>query len=78
MKKLTTIVIVGAAVGAAIWFFNTAKGKEVLGSIKDTSNDLADKLKSQLNSIKETASGVVESGKQYVSSVNGKVQEAVS
>ena len=78
MKKLTTILIVGAVAGAAVWFFNTKKGKEVLDSIKDTSDDLAGKIKTGLNAIKDTTASVVNSGKDYVSSMNGKVQETVS
>jgi hypothetical protein len=78
MKKLTTILIVGAVAGAAVWFFNTKKGKEVLDSIKDTSDDLANKLKSGLNSVKDATASVVEKGKQYVTSANGKVQETAS
>ena len=78
MKKLTTILIVGAVAGAAVWFFNTKKGKEVLDSIKDTSDDLAGKLKSHLNTVKDATAGVVEKGKQYVNSMNSKVQEAAN
>lgn len=78
MKKLTTILIIGAVAGAAVWFFNTKKGKEVLDSIKDTSDDLAGKIKTGLNSVKDATAGIVEKGKQYVSSANGKVQETVS
>ncbi len=78
MKKLTTILIVGAVAGAAVWFFNTKKGKEVLNSIKDTSDDLAGKIKTGLNAIKDTTADVVNSSKQYVNKMNGKVQETVS
>lgn len=76
MKKLTTILIIGAAAGAAVWFFNTKKGKQVLGSIKDGSNELAGKLKSGLDSVKRTTAGVVDKSKQYVNSMNHKVQES--
>ncbi|HWB26421.1 MAG TPA: hypothetical protein VG738_13130 [Chitinophagaceae bacterium] len=78
MKKLTTVLIIGAAAGAAVWFFNTKKGKEVLGSLKDTSNDLAGKLKSGLDSVKKTTAGVVGKGKHYVNSMNNKVQESAN
>ncbi len=78
MKKLTTILIIGAVAGAAVWFFNTKKGKEVLDSIKDTSGDLADKLKSGLNTVKDTTANVVEKSKKYISSMNNNVQEAAN
>jgi hypothetical protein len=78
MKKLTTILIIGAVAGAAIWFFNTKKGKEVFDSIKDTSGDLANKLKSGLNNVKKTTAGVVEKGKQFISSTNNKVHESAN
>ena len=78
MKKLTTILIVGAVAGAAVWFFNTKKGKEVWDGIKDTSDDLAGKLKSSLNSVKDATAGVVEKGKQYINNVNSKVQESAN
>lgn len=78
MKKLTTVLIIGAVAGAAVWFFNTKKGKEVLDSIKDSSDDLADKLKSSLNSVKQSTASVVEKSKQYINNMNNKVQEAAN
>jgi len=78
MKKLTTLLVIGAVAGAAVWFFNTKKGKEVLSSLKDTTDDLTDKLKSGLNSVKESTAGVVEKSKQYISNMNNKVQEAAN
>lgn len=76
MKKITTFLIVGAAVGAAVWFFNTPKGKEVLNSIKDGTNDLADQLKDRFNSAKDAAGNLVKKGKQYANEMNGRVQES--
>lgn len=75
MKKITTFLIVGAAVGAAVWFFNTQKGKEVLDSIKEGTNDLTDQLKDRLSSARDAAGNLVKKGKQYANDVNGRVQE---
>ncbi len=76
MKKLTIVLIVGAAVGATAWFLSTKKGRQVLNDIKESSDDLANKLKDQLNTVKKTTAGVVEKGKRYISNMNNKVQEA--
>lgn len=79
LSKFMAGVVLGAAAGAAaVLFFQSEKGKEILSDLKDAAGDAGANLKDNLKNFEEEMQDLMKKGKKFVDDLEKKAKDAAA
>ena len=77
--KFMAGIVLGAAAGAAaVLFFQSEKGKEILSDLKDAAGDAGVNLKDNLKNFEGEMNDLIKKGKKFVDDLEKKARDAAS
>jgi gas vesicle protein len=79
ISKFMAGVVLGAAAGAAaILFFQSEKGKEILNDLKDAAGDAGTNLKDNLKNFESEMGDLIKKGKKFVDDLEKKAKDSAA
>ena len=79
LSKFMAGVVLGAAAGAAaVLFFQSEKGKEILSDLKDAAGDAGANFKDNLKNFEADMNDLIKKGKKFVDDLEKKAKDAAA